>query len=86
MIDLLAIEQLGNTPADEFRKSFENTSVGSWVFAILVSCLAAYVSWSCNTRRGISVPMKIIFSFGAFLFGSLYLIFYAIFVSGYCGA
>lgn len=86
MIDLVVREQLGQTPVADLQESFENASVGSWVFALAVSCLAAYVSWSCNTVRGISVPMKIINSSFAFIFGALYLIFYGIFVSGYCGA
>ncbi len=88
MIDLLLVsETLGSTPsADELRESVRSRGVGPWILAGIISCIAAYVSWTCNTSRGISVPMKIIFAFFAFLFGSLYLTFYAIFVTGYCGA
>ena len=85
MIDLLVREHVGNTPSDQFRESFEQASAGSWIFAVAISCLAAYVSWSCNTKRGISTLAKILYSIFAFFFGALYLIFYAIFVGGYCG-
>lgn len=56
-----------------------------FVIGMLLSVLAAYVSWSCNTSRGISEPMKVFYAVFAFLFGAIYLFFYAIFVGGYCG-
>jgi hypothetical protein len=47
---------------------------------------AAYLSWQCNTAADVPTAQKVLFAFFAFLFGFLYLILYAIFLSGRCGS
>lgn len=54
------------------------------IISIIIGIFAAYLSWSCNTAEGVSTGLKILYSFFAFLFGLLYLIYYAIFRAGKC--
>lgn len=46
------------------------------VVMILLGAWAAYLSWTTNTRVGYTVPVKILCSLVAALFGGIYLIFY----------
>jgi hypothetical protein len=54
------------------------------VLGLLVSIFAAYLSWQCNTAAGESTPLKVFYAIFAFLFGFIYLIFYALFRAGRC--
>ena len=45
-------------------------------FDILIGALAIYLSWTCNTKSGIDVPMKILYAFFAYIFGIFYLLYY----------
>lgn len=51
---------------------------------LMISILAGVLSWNCNTVLGLSVLSKIFYSVFAFMFGTLYLIFYLIFRHGTC--
>jgi CHASE2 domain-containing sensor protein len=68
------VEQFGNYSSEGV--SSENITILD-VLILLVSFYAAYLSWSCN--KGVSLPLKIVYAFFAFLFGSLYVIFYGVF-------
>jgi hypothetical protein len=46
---------------------------------VAISAYAAYLSWSCNTVKKVSIPFKLIYSFFAFMFGVLYVVFYGVF-------
>lgn len=65
------------TPAKE-------TSILVQIISIAVGCLAAYLSWTCNTLTETNVVLKVIFAIFAFLFGFIYLILYFIFRWGDC--
>jgi hypothetical protein len=80
MIELLSLPFLRST--DEKRK--EAQQITSIAVAVVASILAAYLSWSCNTARNIAFPEKVLYSFFAFMFGTLYLVLYWIFNHGYC--
>lgn len=54
------------------------------IFSLLIGIFAAYLSWSCNTAKGIDTVPKVIYSIFAFFFGTLYLIYYAMFRAGRC--
>lgn len=54
------------------------------LFSLLIGVFAAYLSWSCNTAKGIDTVPKVIYSLFAFFFGFLYLIYYALFRAGRC--
>jgi len=45
-------------------------------FDILIGALAIYLSWTCNTKSGLDVPMKILYAFFAYIFGVFYLLYY----------
>jgi hypothetical protein len=44
--------------------------------SFFISLIAAYLSWSCNTAKGYSFIEKLFFSFFAFIFGGIYLLYY----------
>lgn len=46
---------------------------------LLISAYAAYLSWSCNTVKNVSIPFKLFYAFFAFLFGTMYVVFYGVF-------
>jgi hypothetical protein len=54
-------------------------STSTSIISFIVGVLAVYLSWNCNTIQGHSVLAKIFYAFFAFLFGTLYLIFYVIY-------
>lgn len=56
----------------------------SFLLYLLISIFAFYLSWECNTQRGLSVFVKLFYGFFAFIFGSLYLLFYIVFINGTC--
>jgi hypothetical protein len=43
---------------------------------LIIGLIAAYISWNCNSRKGYTLLEKIIFSFFAFIFGGIYLLYY----------
>ena len=43
---------------------------------LIIGLIAAYFSWNCNSRKGYTLLEKIIFSFFAFIFGGVYLLYY----------
>lgn len=60
------------------------TTMGN-VISLLIGGYAAYLSYTCNTKYNIDEPIKIIYSIFAFSFGLLYLIYFVLFRSDYCG-
>jgi hypothetical protein len=82
------------TLTESFNKyvdTFEVTNVNSGsmspftiistIISIVIGCIAATLSWNCNTVKGVDTGLKIIFAFFAFLFGLIYIILYLIFLS-----
>jgi hypothetical protein len=43
---------------------------------LIIGLIAAYISWNCNSRKGYTLLEKIKFSFFAFIFGGIYLLYY----------
>jgi len=59
----------------------------SLVVSILIGLFAAYLSWTCHENVIYSsVPARILFAIFAFLFGTLYLIIYALFKTSNCSS
>lgn len=56
------------------------------LISLFIGIYAVYLSWSCNTKEGVSVIGKIFFAFWAWVFGLFYLIFYWIVRSASCGS
>ena len=86
MIEILLSSALGNPSTDEDQQGgkTQTTNPTMWAFSILLSCMAAYVPWTCNTHRLIPTAMKVVYAFFAFLFGGLYLLMYAVMSWGSC--
>lgn len=49
------------------------------ILIFLISCYAAYLSWSCNSAKGVQFLSKVVYAFFAFLFGVMYVVFYGVF-------
>ena len=43
---------------------------------LIIGLIAAYISWNCNSKKGYTFLEKIFFSFFAFIFGGIYLMYY----------
>ena len=62
----------------------KNYSIFQIILSILVSSLAVYLSWTCNSAVGINVLLKIIYAIFAFLFGPLYFVYYLLVQQNTC--
>lgn len=64
----------------------ENTSLLSSLFYLIIFAFAAYLSWSCNSKciPDMSGVEKVLRSFVAGIFGTLYLLIYLISWSAGC--
>lgn len=71
--------------------SFSNKTTGgfdwfSFVLSALISAIAIYLSWSCNTALKYGTAEKVVYAAGAGLFGTLYLVYYVLFRGDTCRA
>ncbi len=55
-----------------------------FTISLLVSSLALFLSWQCNSIRGLPLLWKIFYGFFSFNFGSMYLLYYILFINGTC--
>ena len=53
-------------------------NVLTWTISVMISILAFWLSWSCNTALGYHVALKALFGAGAFFFGLIYIMVYFI--------
>lgn len=87
MIEFFCFRNL-TCSSEEKNKCMSDTRVVSQVLSfilyLIISVYALYLSWTCNTIRGLPVLTKAFYGFFAFNFGSLYLIFYLFFIYGTC--
>jgi hypothetical protein len=51
----------------------------TFILMLLINSYAAYLSWECNSAKGYPLALKIVFSFFAFIFGTMYLLYYILF-------
>ena len=51
---------------------------------LLVSGVAASLSWQCNSRMGYSLAMRVLSALLAFMFGGVYLMYYVLVRSDVC--
>lgn len=58
----------------------------SFVLSALISAVAIYLSWSCNTALGYKTLEKVVYAAGAGLFGTLYLVYFVLFRGDICKA
>jgi hypothetical protein len=80
MIDVL-LENI-TLKKDEHFTNF--SSFRSYIlFYLAISIIAAYLSWSCNSKAGLPLSVKLLCSWSAFWLGKFYLIFYVIMYMNY---
>ena len=58
----------------------------SFVLSALISAVAIYLSWSCNSSLGYGMLEKVVYAAGAGLFGTLYLVYFVLFRGDVCKA
>jgi hypothetical protein len=51
----------------------------TFLLMLLINSYAAYLSWECNTNKGYPLALKVVFAFFAFIFGTMYLLYYILF-------
>ena len=84
-------DQTVDKPPPMTRQEVEESQVDkkatlmSNIIGIAMGILAVYLSWTCNTKKGDSTLLKVIYAIFAFLFAPLYLIIYLFIVRGTCG-
>lgn len=76
--------QLKERFEDKKQSASDKASASAGVIILVVlyvamAAYAAYLSWSCNTLTGMSVPAKVFFGFFAALGGLSYLVSYLLF-------
>jgi hypothetical protein len=66
---------------DEYVINNKANKVSSVTFLLmlLINSYAAYLSWECNSNKGYPIALKVVFSFFAFIFGTMYLLYYILF-------
>ena len=73
-----------NSNETDNNSRLEPLMILSLLLSVLIGCIAANLSWNCNTAKGVDFGLKILFAIFAFLFGLIYIILYLIFLSD-CG-
>jgi len=85
-MDLLALTTIASRYSEKEEKKKKRTvgSIISSVISFMIGIGAAYLSWSCNTAQGVSLPMRILYAILAYIFGFFYMIYYFFFRAGDC--
>jgi hypothetical protein len=61
------------------NKKAERLSTTTFILMLLINSYAAYLSWECNSKNNYPLVLKLVFSLFAFMFGTLYIIYYILF-------
>lgn len=56
----------------------------SFVVSALISAIAIYLSWTCNSALGYGTLEKVLYAFGAGFFGVIYLFYWVLFRGDAC--
>jgi len=73
----------GPSPTQRIRM-FIKQNVLSTVISLIIAIFCIYLSWTCNTKGGVNVIMKVFYAFFAAFFNIFYLIYYYLVRRGYC--
>ena len=65
-------------------RSFVKQNMLSTLFSLTIFGLCVYLSWTCNTKQGIDVAMKVMYALCAGFFNILYLMYHFLIRSGSC--
>jgi len=75
------IENYSNNTNNDNNKKYSNYFI-NFIF-IIISCVAVYLSWTCQDNLKNNLGIRLIYAFFAFWFGIFYLIFY-LFIRNSC--
>jgi hypothetical protein len=70
---------------DDMENEYENNNKANnissvtFLLMLIINSYSAYLSWECNSNKNYPLVLKVVFSFFAFMFGSLYLLYYILF-------
>jgi hypothetical protein len=70
---------------DDYENEYENNNKANnissvtFLLMLIINSYSAYLSWECNSNKNYPLVLKVVFSFFAFMFGSLYLLYYILF-------
>jgi len=64
--------------------SVSNVSMFSFLLMIMINSYAAYLSWDCNSSKNYPLILKVVFSLFAFMFGSIYIVYFILFKFDEC--
>lgn len=84
MADFMALSKMlidanKKNSAEGYNETATKQEAGTSVIGLLIGIYAAYLSWTCNTAKGVDTVGKVIYAIFAFIFGLFYLIYYALF-------
>ena len=74
-----------NDDNDDMENEYENNNKANnissvtFLLMLIINSYSAYLSWECNSNKNYPLVLKVVFSFFAFMFGSLYLLYYILF-------
>jgi len=74
-------EEEEETEEDEYQNKNKANKISNMTFLLMliINSYAAFLSWECNTHKEYPILLKIVFSFFAFIFGTIYLLYYILF-------
>ena len=66
---------------EEYQNNNKASKISNitFILMLIINSYAAYLSWECNSNKGYPLVLKVVFSFFAFVFGSIYLLYYILF-------
>jgi len=82
----IIIEEDEDEDEEDVNKSASKISTGTFILLLLINSYAAYLSWECNTSKNYPLMLKVVFSLFAFMFGSLYILYYMLFKFDDCNS
>ena len=68
------------------NNNVDQIASSTFILMLLINSYAAYLSWDCNTNYNYPLLLKVLFSFFAFMFGSLYIVYYVLFRFDTCNS
>jgi hypothetical protein len=72
-------EDYNNQDEYENKNKANKISNITFLLMLIINSYAAYLSWECNTHKNYPLLLKVVFSFFAFVFGTIYLLYYILF-------
>ena len=80
--DILSTTSLNSTATPASILSGASNIIISDLVGFIISCFAAYLSWSCNDKM--TFPRRLTYTILAFLFGTFYLVYSISFITTMC--